>query len=187
LRVSELPRDLQKNLVAFDPDEASAERLCGDTSCSRSGKRIEHHIGRRGRMRDQSSDQSLRLFMRMLFGADAAHPDEMVAAFPDQSFSARNPFALRVKLSHQGAMHEFGLVPDLVFGLKFPDGSRRCFMVEIDRGTMPIVRANPSQTSFERKMRVYLAAHAAKQHERHFGWKTFRVLTISTDHTACDR
>jgi len=37
--------------------------------------------------------------------------------------------------------------------------------VEIDRGTMPITRANFEQTSFERKMRVYLAAHAAKQHE----------------------
>ena len=25
-------------------------------------------------------------------------------------------------------------------------------------------------------------AHAAKQHERQFGWKTFRVLTVTTDH-----
>jgi hypothetical protein len=31
-------------------------------------------------------------------------------------------------------------------------------------------------------MRGYLIAHAAKQHERHFGWKTFRVLTVTTDH-----
>ncbi|MBV9826011.1 MAG: hypothetical protein JO001_10075 [Alphaproteobacteria bacterium] len=30
-------------------------------------------------------------------------------------------------------------------------------------------------------MRVYLAAHAAKQHERQFGWKNFRVLVITTD------
>jgi hypothetical protein len=30
-------------------------------------------------------------------------------------------------------------------------------------------------------MRAYLTAHAAKLHERHFGWKTFRVLTITTD------
>lgn len=109
------------------------------------------------------------------------HPDEIVAEFPDQSFAARNPFALRVKLSDQGAMREVGLIPDLVFGLRLTDGSRRCFMVEIDRGTMPIARNNPTQTSFARKMRVYLTAHAAKQHERHFGWKTFRVLTVTTD------
>ena len=31
-------------------------------------------------------------------------------------------------------------------------------MVEIDRGTMPIVRSYLLQTSFERKMRAYLAA-----------------------------
>ena len=108
-------------------------------------------------------------------------PDEIVATFPDQTFSARDPFALRVKLSHQGILHELGLVPDLVFGLKFADGSRRCFMVEIDRGTMPVTRSDIRQTSFERKLRAYLTAYAGKQHERQFGWKTFRVLTVTTD------
>jgi hypothetical protein len=65
--------------------------------------------------------------------------------------------------------------------LRFADGSRHCFMVEIDRGTMPVVRSDFRQTSFERKMRAYLTAHAAKQHERQFGWKTFRVITVTTD------
>jgi hypothetical protein len=108
------------------------------------------------------------------------HPDAMVATFPDQSFSERNPFALHVKVSQAGVVHEFGLVPDLVFGLMLPDGSRRSFMVEIDRGTMPVVRSDTfRQTSFEEKMRAYLTAYA--QHERQFGWKTFRVLTVTTD------
>jgi hypothetical protein len=55
-------------------------------------------------------------------------------------------------------------------------------MVEIDRGTMPVSRSDLRQTSFERKMRAYLSAEAARQHETHFGWKTFRVLTVTTDH-----
>jgi hypothetical protein len=109
------------------------------------------------------------------------HPDELVASFPDRSFKERNPFTLRVKISQQGVVHQIGLVPDLVFGLKFADGSRRCFMVEIDRGTMPITRSDVRKTSLERKMRAYLTAHAAKLHERQFGWKTFRVLTVTTD------
>src|SRR5712671_6561954 len=50
-----------------------------------------------------------------------------------------------------------------------------------DRGTMPVRRSDPAQTSFEGKMRVYLAAHAAKQHVQQFGWPSFRVLTITTD------
>jgi DNA-binding Lrp family transcriptional regulator len=109
------------------------------------------------------------------------HPDELTASFPDQSFSPHNPFALRVKISHQGVAHEIGIVPDLAFGLLFADGSRRCFMVEIDRGTMPIARHDLRQTSIERKMRGYLVAHATKQHERRFGWKAFRVLIVTTD------
>lgn len=109
------------------------------------------------------------------------HADELVAAFPDQRFNGRNPFSLHARLVHDGVAHDIGVVPDLAFGLMFRDGSRRCFMVEIDRGTMPVVRSDVTQTSFERKMRGYLSAYAARQHERLFGWKTFRVLTITTD------
>ncbi|MBW5440784.1 hypothetical protein FXB41_40410 [Bradyrhizobium canariense] len=58
---------------------------------------------------------------------------------------------------------------------------RRCFMVEIDRGTMPISRPDFRQTSFQRKMQAYLAAHAQGQHTQQFGWKTFRVLVVTTD------
>jgi Replication-relaxation len=110
------------------------------------------------------------------------HPDELVAAFPDQRVAARNPFTLRVTLSHRGVMDEIGIVPDLAFGLTLPDGARRHFLVEIDRATMPVVRSDTfRQTSFEEKMRAYLTAHAAKRHERQFGWNTFRVLTVTTD------
>jgi hypothetical protein len=70
------------------------------------------------------------------------HPDQMVATFADQRIAARNPFALRATLSHRGVMQEIGLMPDLVFGLALTDGSRRQFMVEIDRGTMPVVRSD---------------------------------------------
>lgn len=109
------------------------------------------------------------------------HPHELVAAFPEPPTQARDPFALRVKLTEGGAVHDIGLVPDLAFGLRFPDGSRRCFLVEIDRGTMPVSRSDIRQTSFARKMRAYLAAHAARLHEPRFGWKTFRVLTVTTE------
>lgn len=93
----------------------------------------------------------------------------------------RNALAMRVGVSHNGMAQEVGLVPDLIFGLRFSDGSRRCFMVEIDRGTMPIKRTDVGQRSFARKMRAYLAAQSAKQHEVQFGWKAFRVATVTTD------
>ena len=109
------------------------------------------------------------------------HREEIVAAFPEATRAEKNPLKLKVRISHRGKSEEFGLVPDFLFGLRFPDGSRRCFMVEIDRGTMPVSRSDFSQTSFALKMRAYLAAHAAGQHQHSYGWKAFRVLTITTD------
>ncbi|WP_439372687.1 replication-relaxation family protein [Bradyrhizobium sp. DASA03120] len=124
---------------------------------------------------------TLELAVRKRSDIDLIRSDELISAFPAQKHSARNPFTMRVDVFHNGKTLEIGLMPDLIFGIRFPDGSRRCFMVEIDRGTMPITRADVAQTSFERKMRAYLAAHAAKQHETQFGWKAFRVLTVTTD------
>jgi len=124
---------------------------------------------------------SLQLAARERTDLRLIHPDQMVATFPDQTFTKRNSFALRVKLSDRGTMHEIAVIPDLIFGLLSADGSRRNFVVEIDRGTMPVTRADFRQTSFERKMRGYLIAHAAKEHESHFGWKSFRVLTVTTN------
>jgi Replication-relaxation len=124
---------------------------------------------------------SLQCAVRKRTDVQVMHASEIASTLPAMVAAARNPFGLNVSVAHQGAIHEIGLVPDLVFGLKFTDGSRRCFMVEIDRGTMPVERSDITETSFERKMRVYLTAHAGKQHERQFGWKTFRVLTVTTE------
>ena len=108
-------------------------------------------------------------------------PTEIKAASRRPTQASRTPFVLRAKLAHRGVVREIGVVPDIVFGLELPDGSCRYLMVEIDRGTMPVIRSRFDQTSVEKKMRVYLAAHAAKQHQRQFGWKNFRVLIVTTD------
>jgi len=92
-----------------------------------------------------------------------------------------NPFAMRVTVAHGGRRHEIGLVPDIAFAIELKKGARRNFLVEIDRGSMPITRADFSQTSIERKLRCYLAAHAARLPERQFGWKAFRVLIVTSD------
>jgi hypothetical protein len=80
---------------------------------------------------------SLQCAARARADVQLIHPGELVAAFPDQRVAARNPFTLRVKLSHRGVNHDVGLVPDFAFGLTLADSSRRHFTVEIDRGTIP--------------------------------------------------
>lgn len=109
------------------------------------------------------------------------HAEEIVASAPERTRRMRSPFALRATVLQNDRPYDVGVVPDFVFGLLFSDGSRRCFMVEIDRGTMPISRADFRQTSFERKMQAYLAAHNQGQQAQQFGWKTFRVLVVTTD------
>lgn len=108
--------------------------------------------------------------------------DDTRLVYSDDMHSASQaPFSLRAKLPHRGRLIDVGVMPDLVFGLQFLARPRWNYVVEIDRGTMPVMRSDPAQTSVARKMRVYLAAHAAKQHERQFGWENFRVLVVTTD------
>src|SRR5437868_6378504 len=113
-----------------------------------------------------------------LIGADDLIP--AASATKSRALTSSTAVTLRAKLGRDQS-REISVVPDLAFGLDLAGGTRRNFVVEIDRGTMPVRRSDPDQTSFEGKMRVYLAAHAAKQHERQLGWKNFRVLTVTTD------
>lgn len=113
-------------------------------------------------------------------GVRFIHQDELIEGLQGER-RTRNHLTFRARLSDGTTVLEVGTAPDLAVGLGFPDSTRRCFTVEIDRGTMPVVRSDLRKTSFARKMRVYLSAYAAKQHERQLGWKAFRVLTVTTD------
>jgi hypothetical protein len=106
---------------------------------------------------------------------------QLQAALRPPIRTSRAPFALRGRMSVRGWTREKSVIPDLVFALQSANGVRRNFVVEIDRGTMPVKRSDPDRTSFQGKERVYLSAYAAKQHTRLFGWQSFRVLTITTD------
>jgi hypothetical protein len=57
-------------------------------------------------------------------------PLEIKAASRQPMQASRSPFALRAKLAHRGVVREISVIPDIVFGLELPDGSRRYFMVE---------------------------------------------------------
>ncbi len=77
-----------------------------------------------------------------------------------------------------------GIVPDRVFALDVSDGDgnteRAFFFLEVDRGTMPVVRKNLSQSSFYRKLLAYQATWTSGLHRSQFGFHRFRVLTVTT-------
>ncbi len=76
-----------------------------------------------------------------------------------------------------------GVIPDRIFAIetpKFPGQIPCLYFLEADRGTMPIVRKDLSQTSIYRKLLAYEATWERGLHHTQFGFHRFRVLTVTT-------
>lgn len=107
------------------------------------------------------------------------HREQLLASLPAETRSARNPWAWRVRIQHMGTSQEVGLIPDYTFAVLLPDGRRRPFVVECDRGTMPLERTSLDQTSLLRKFLAYESGRIQGFHTRRLGWRNFRVLTVT--------
>jgi hypothetical protein len=122
---------------------------------------------------------ALTLACRERKGFALLEPDQLLAAAPEETQRARSPWSWRVRVQHHGSIQEIGLLPDYVFALILPDGRRRPFLVEIDRGTMPVARTTLDQSSMLRKFLAYEGGRKQAVHTSRFGWKNFRVLVSS--------
>lgn len=75
------------------------------------------------------------------------------------------------------------LIPDAVFGIEYTvDALKRYrfFAIEADRGTMPITRSDPRQSSIEGKMLAYSDVIARRAHQLEWGIPNLLVLTITS-------
>lgn len=80
-----------------------------------------------------------------------------------------------------GLAIELRTKPDKIFALEFGDtGRRNYFMLEADRGKMPIERSDLTQSSFGKKLLVYHHGHESQQHRALWGIPGFRVLTLTS-------
>ena len=105
------------------------------------------------------------------------HPEEFLQR------AKRKRLAWPVPVPHQGRVEEHWLIPDRLYGLLHTaagQGSRRFYCLEIDRGTMPVVRSNPNQTSYIRKLLAYSYTHAQDLLYKNYGIERFQVLTFTT-------
>ena len=74
------------------------------------------------------------------------------------------------------------VVPDALFGLEYRGADRaryRFSAVEVDRGTMPVVRRDGRQTSYQAKLAAYVDAIMARSHKEHLGLPNLLVLTVT--------
>ena len=91
------------------------------------------------------------------------------------------PLLWRVKIRDGTRL---GVIPDRVFALEYADQKRQVqrvyYLLEADRGTMPVIRSGLTQTSFYRKLIAYEATWTQKIHQRRLGIHRFRVLAVTT-------
>ena len=116
--------------------------------------------------------------------------DEILANAPEHTRRKRDPFRWQTRINWNNEWHDIAIVPDAVSGIEYtdkPEGKNKAyFFVEIDRGTMPILRRDIRQTSFARKMHSYSDTFERKLHTENFGIKNFRVLTVTTSKERID-
>lgn len=101
---------------------------------------------------------------------------EILAKAPEATRSAAVPFHIPV------ATETRGLIPDGLFGLEYTCSGKktyRFFALEVDRGTMPLLRSNKNQTSYLGKITAYREVIERLLHKTHFGIPNLLVLTVT--------
>jgi len=106
--------------------------------------------------------------------------DQIIAAAPLETRSAREPLRWEAVSVERGKRERWGAVPDGLFGLRFPDETAAYFLVECDRGTIPVNRSSRDHRSFRRKLQTYYDGWRAQRHLEQFGVKQMRVLTVTS-------
>ena len=80
-----------------------------------------------------------------------------------------------------GISRRNAVIPDALFGLRFNDEEESYFMLEIDRGEMPVERYNNMyRTHFAKKMLTYYEASRQQRYIHDLGIGSFRVATVTT-------
>lgn len=114
---------------------------------------------------------------------------EIAQSEPGASRDRDSSLQWTVDIRHEGKRHKIGVIPDKVFGLHFleePEGRNRAyFFLEADRGTMPITRRSLDRTSFLRKLIAYRETWQQGVHTKQFGFRAFRVLTVTSGRDRC--
>lgn len=106
----------------------------------------------------------------------------LLARFPVPTQAMPKPLRMSVPVILDGTRDVIGIEPDYTFSLGFPALRQRAnYLVEIDRGTMPVERASLAASSILRKLIAYREIWRSGLHMTQFGWRNFRVLTVTTE------
>jgi protein involved in plasmid replication-relaxation len=106
---------------------------------------------------------------------------ELLPDMSETTRSARDPFCLRVTIRHHDKALTIPVVPDRLFAFAYPDNTTHNFALELDRGTMDIwANRLVGKSSIRRKLIGYFHGREQKRIVEKWGFKSFRVLTVTT-------
>ena len=100
---------------------------------------------------------------------------EILERAPESTRAQTLPFRI--------ALADGGLIPDALFGLAYLSGSNTAYRfcaLEIDRGTMPVLRTSATQTSYAAKLAAYEEILGRSLHQSQWGVSRLLVLTLTT-------
>lgn len=103
--------------------------------------------------------------------------EHVLRSSPLATQGERMPGAWPVELRYGGTRKTSYVQPDGIFGFQLSNMTK-FYMLEVDNGTMPVVRKTPQQTSLLRKLLAYGETHRAEIHKDRFGMGNMRALFV---------
>ena len=140
------------------------------------------HVG--GRRDDVAISMS-----RHVMARSSRRPSRAVAATcRSATRDARDPFCMRVRIVHHDKTSDSAGHPRPPVRVScMPMAQRHNFALELDRGTMDIwANRLVGKSSIRRKLIGYFHAREQKRHTEVWGFKSFRVLTVTTTESRID-
>lgn len=115
----------------------------------------------------------------------------ILAHAPEKTRNSKTPLKWTAKVPENGREVATSIIADDFFGLVFDDGTAAYFLVEIDRGQMPVRRHGDSavelvggkrrlRTYFKHKLAAYYHGWRQRRHVDQFSIEQLRVLTVTT-------
>ncbi|MBS4082894.1 MAG: replication-relaxation family protein [Rhizobiales bacterium] len=152
----------------------------------RAGTRfIDHEVARARFM------SSIEVAVRNRSDIRLLRADDIIANAPEKTRTSKTPLKWSARVPDKGREVPSSIVADDLFALVFPDQTASYFLVEIDRGQMPVRRHGDSsmeivdgkkrtRTHFKHKLATYYHGWRQRHHVQQFGIEQVRVITVTT-------
>jgi len=154
-------------------------------NCRRSGVAFIDHAVARSRFM-----AGVEVAVRGFDDLEMLRADEVIAMAPPATRKARQPLKWEAKVPDNGRLVAASVIADDLFALRFPNDTEGYFLVEIDRGQMPVRRHSNVEemvggkrrmrTHYKHKLATYWHGWKQGRPLQQFGVEQMRVLTVTT-------